>query len=412
MKAEIITIGDEILIGQIVDTNSAWMAVELNQLGIQIAQITSISDTPEHLVSALNEAQIRANVVLITGGLGPTKDDRTKKVLSEYFDSKLIMHQPTLEHVSTFFKNRGLPVNKLNEEQAMVPACCEVLFNPVGTAPGMWFKKGETIFVSMPGVPFEMKQLMTEQILPRLSKMSGRGNIYHKTVLTVGIPESILAEILNDWEIALPEHIKLAYLPNPGQILLRFSAFGQNEAKLISEVELEIEKLKTYIPEAIYGYNEETLAGSVGELLKEKNAFMATAESCTGGHIAHSITSVPGSSGWFKGSVIAYSNEVKQQLLNVKPDTIAMHGAVSQQVVEEMAEGVRKALNVDYAIATSGIAGPDGGTAEKPVGTVWIAIATPEGVTSGKFNFANNRERNIIRSSQTALNMLRLILVK
>lgn len=411
MKVEIITIGDEILIGQIVDTNSAWMAVELNQVGISVAQITSISDTREHLLNALNEAKQRANVVLITGGLGPTKDDRTKKVLCEYFNSELVIDESTLTHVSSFFKKRGLEVNQLNRDQALVPACCEVLSNPVGTAPGMWFENDGIIYVSMPGVPFEMKQLMTDHVIPRLKSQNGEGKIVHKTVLTIGIPESILAETVSDWEDALPEYIKLAYLPSPGLIRLRFSAFGNDELKLKQEVDAEIEKLRLIIPDAIFGYGQETLAEVVGKLLVSQGKTMGTAESCTGGFIAHLITSIPGSSNWFKGSVVAYSNEVKENILHVNSALLETYGAVSQPVVEQMAKGVRELLKIDYAVATSGIAGPDGGSAEKPVGTVWIAVAGPEKVISKQYNFANNRERNIIRSSQTALDMLRLMLL-
>jgi nicotinamide-nucleotide amidase len=412
MNAEIITIGDEILIGQIVDTNSAWMAVELNQIGVRIAQITSISDNPEHLVKALDDAKQRAEVILITGGLGPTKDDRTKKVLCEYFHSKLIIDAKTLEHVTHFFSKRGMGVNQLNHDQALVPECCEVLSNPVGTAPGMWFEDEGRLFVSMPGVPFEMKQMMADHVLPRLVALSGRGKIVHKTVHVIGIGESILAEMVESWEDALPEFIHLAYLPSPGLIRLRFSAFGDDEDFLKTVVDTEIEKLKQIIPDAIFGYGDDTLAGVVGKLLLAKGKTMATAESCTGGFIAHSITSIPGSSQWFKGSVVAYSNDAKQQLLGVDEQTLMQFGAVSEQVVAAMVEGVCRAMNTDYAIATSGIAGPDGGTDEKPVGSVWVAVKGPKGTVTAFYNFANNRERNIIRSSQAGLDMLRLLLLK
>jgi nicotinamide-nucleotide amidase len=411
MKAEIITIGDEMLIGQIVDTNSAWMAGELNKIGVGVTQITTISDTPVDLVNALDDAQLRADVILITGGLGPTKDDRTKKVLAEYFNSELITHQPTLYHVTAFFKKRGLGVNQLNKDQALVPECCEVLHNPAGTAPGMLFEHNDKIFVSMPGVPFEMKEIMQTAVLPGLKDKNGGGVIVHKTVHTIGIPESILAERLEEWENALPEYIHLAYLPNPGQIRLRFSAFGNDEAQLKKSIEAEIVKLKKMIPEAIFGYDNDTLAGVVGKLLVGKKTTVATAESCTGGQIAHSITSDPGCSDWFKGSVVAYANEVKIGVLNVEEKDIEEYGAVSEQVVKQMAERVRENLNADYSVATSGIAGPTGGTADKPVGTVWIAVASPNETIARKYSFSHNRERNIIRSSQTALNMLRLVLV-
>lgn len=411
MNAEIITIGDEILIGQIVDTNSAWMAVELNSIGVKIAQITSITDNPEHLVEALNNARQRAKVVLMTGGLGPTKDDRTKKVLCEYFGSKMVLNERTLEHVTTFFKKRGLGLSQLNHDQALVPECCEVLDNPVGTAPGMWFEHLGAIFVSMPGVPFEMKQLMTDHVIPRLGRLTGRGKIVHKTVLTIGIGESMLAEMVENWEDALPEFVHLAYLPSPGLVRMRLSAFGNDELILKETIESEINKLKQIIPSAIYGYNDDTLAGVVGKLLVECNHTLAVAESCSGGYIAHTITSIPGSSKWFKGGVIAYSNEIKVAQLGVKEEALEQFGAVSEQVVRQMAEGARKVLNTDFAIATSGIAGPDGGTDEKPVGSVWIAVAGPSGTMAAFYNFANNRERNIVRTGLTALDMLRLMLI-
>ncbi|MBN2807399.1 MAG: competence/damage-inducible protein A [Prolixibacteraceae bacterium] len=412
MKAELITIGDEILIGQIVDTNSAWMAVELNQLGIEVGQITSISDQDEQLVHTLDEALQRADVLLLTGGLGPTRDDRTKKVLCDYFDSRLVLHEATLEHINDlFFKKRGIPVNQMNRDQALVPECCTVLMNKMGTAPGMWFEKEGKIIVSMPGVPYEMKYLMTHEVLPRLAKVSGRGKIFHKTVLTTGLSESYLAEQLSAWEDQLPAHIHLAYLPDPGRVRLRLSAFGHDEQTLEKEVWAEIEQIKQIIPDAIFGYDQDSLAGVVGHLLKMRGASLCTAESCTGGYLAHLLTSEVGSSAWYKGSVVAYANEVKTNVLGVDPKMIAEHGAVSQQVVEQMATNVRTLLNCDYALASSGIAGPDGGTPEKPVGSVWIALASPEQTISKWFTFTNNRERNIIRSAQTALDMLRLVLL-
>lgn len=410
MKTEIITIGDEILIGQIIDSNSAWIANHLNNIGYEVAQISSISDTPSHLVKALNEAQTRANIILITGGLGPTKDDRTKKILSEYFDSELIMHNETLAHIKVFFEKRGLGVNQLNTDQALVPKCCKVLHNSLGTAPGMWFEKNNKIFVSMPGVPFEMKEIMKQHVLPALKSKNKEQQIFHKTVLTFGIPESILAEKISHWEDSLPKDIRLAYLPNPGQVRLRLSSSGKNLNALQDNIEKEIEKLKTIIPEAIFGYNNDTLAAVTGKLLSKKKCTIATAESCTGGFIAHQITSVAGSSGWFKGSIVAYSNQIKTDVLKVNKQSIEKHGAVSKQVVSQMAQNAQKLFNTNLAIATSGIAGPNGGTPDKPVGTVWIAIAYKDTVCAEKFTFANNRERNIIRSSQTALNLLRIVL--
>jgi len=412
MNAEIITIGDEILIGQIVDTNSAWMATELNAIGIKIVQITSISDNPDHLVEAINNARNRAQLVLMTGGLGPTKDDRTKNVLSAYFSSKLVSHAPTLEHIKSFFAKRGLEITQLNIEQALVPECCVVLSNPVGTAPGMWFEDGDIIFVSMPGVPFEMKQLMTDEVLPRLASLRKGISIVHRTIQTIGIPESFLAAKLEEWEDALPEYIQLAYLPSPGLIRLRLSAFGTEIKELESEVDRQVAKLEQIIPDAIFGYGEVLLAEVVGKLLVAKNAMVAVAESCTGGLISHQITSISGSSQWFKGSVVAYSNEIKEMILGVDKKTLETYGAVSEPVVRQMALGIRKIMGTNYGIATSGVAGPLGGTLEKPVGTVWIAVAGPDEVQSCVFNFANNRERNITRAALTALDMLRLMLKK
>jgi len=412
MQAEIITIGDEILIGQIVDTNSAWMATELNSIGVNIAQITSISDNPEHLVEALNNARKRADVVLITGGLGPTKDDRTKKVLTEYFNSNLVLHEPTLQNVIEMFRLRGLDIIQLNKDQALVPECCQVLLNKQGTAPGMWFEEGNVVFVSMPGVPFEMKYLMTEHVLPRLAKMRNDLHIVHRTIQTVGISESFLARTLETWEDNLPEYIHLAYLPSPGIIRLRLSAFGSDEAVLENEVNNQVEKLQAIIPDAIYGFGNDNLSEVTGNLLKAINAKVSIAESCTGGLISHKITSIPGSSEWFKGAVVAYSNEVKSNILGVSETSLCEFGAVSETVVRQMAEGVKTALNSEYSIATSGIAGPDGGTPEKPVGTVWIAVSGPKETIARCFTFSNNRERNIERSSLTALDMLRLMLLK
>lgn len=411
MKAEIITIGDEILIGQIVDTNSAWMAVELNSIGVNIAQITSISDDPEHLVEALNNASKRADIVLITGGLGPTKDDRTKSVLINYFNTKLVLNEPTLNHIVNYFKIRNLNIIELNKEQAMVPECCDVLSNPVGTAPGMWFEKDGIIYVSMPGVPFEMKQLMTDHVLPRLKKLSTHESIVHKTIQTIGIAESKLSNMLEEWEGNLPAHIHLAYLPSPGLIRLRLSAFGDDEESLQKEVDNQVEKLNAIIPESIYGYGDDTIAEVTGRLLRERKQKLSVAESCTGGYISHLITSISGSSKWFKGSVVAYSNESKINLLEVSESSLSTYGAVSESVVRQMAENVKIAMNTEYGIATSGIAGPDGGSDEKPVGTVWIAVSGPNETIAKVFQFSNNRERNIQRASVTAINMLRLMLI-
>ena len=412
MKAEIITIGDEILIGQIIDTNSAWIAGQFNLHGIEIYQITSVHDDRNHIMEALQQAEEKVDLVILTGGLGPTKDDITKKVLCEYFKTKLVFHEPTFEHIKERFKNRNIDLNKLNRDQALVPEKCTVIPNKTGTAPGMWFEKNDTIFVSVPGVPFEMKNLVENEILPRLENNGKTKAIYHKTVLTQGLPESMLAGKIEKWEDALPENIKLAYLPNPMAVRLRLSAIGENKNQLKKQVESEIEKLQKIIPENIFGYDTETLAGVVGKLLKEKGKTLAVAESCTGGYISHLITSVAGSSGWYNGGVTAYSNQIKQNFLSVSTEPLEKYGAVSEQVVREMATGAREKLNADFAVATSGIAGPTGGTDEKPVGTVWIAVAGPDKTIAEKYIFGDNRERNIIRSSQTALQMLRKLILK
>ena len=412
MKSEIITIGDEILIGQIVDTNSAWIAEQFNRNGIEIYQITSVHDDKKHILEALQKAEEMVDLVILTGGLGPTKDDITKKVLCEYFDTKLVFHEPTFEHIKQRFKNRNIDLNKLNRDQAMVPENCTVIPNTAGTAPGMWFEKNDTIFVSVPGVPFEMKNLVENEILPRLENNGKTKAIYHKTVLTQGLPESMLAQKIEKWEDALPENVKLAYLPNPMAVRLRLSAIGKDKNQLKKQVDGEIEKLQKIIPDNIFGYDTDTLAGIIGKLLKEREKTLAIAESCTGGYISHLITSAAGSSAYFKGAVTAYSNEIKEKLLGVKPKTLQENGAVSEQVAREMVLGVKGKMNADYAISTTGIAGPQGGTTDKPVGTVWIAVAGENKVLAEKYVFGDNRERNIIRSSQTALQMLRRLILK
>lgn len=407
MKAEIITIGDEILIGQIIDTNSAWIAEQFNLSGIEIFQITSVHDDNEHIKEALKNAEEKVELVFLTGGLGPTKDDITKHALCEYFNTKMVFHEPTFQHIKQRFKNRNIDLNKLNRDQALIPEACIVLPNKVGTAPGMWFEKNDTIFVSVPGVPFEMKYLVEHEILPRLQNNGKVKAIFHKTVQTQGLPESMLAQRIENWETSLPKNIKLAYLPNPMSVRLRLSAMGNNLNELKVQVQNEIERLKQLIPDHIFGFDNETLAEVIGKMLLEKGQTLAVAESCTGGYISHLITSVPGSSGWYKGGVTAYSNEIKHNLLGVSAESLEKHGAVSEQVVREMAAGARKKLNADYAVASSGIAGPTGGTEEKPVGTVWIAVAGPDKTVAEKYVFGDNRERNIIRSGQTALQLLR-----
>lgn len=410
MKAEIITIGDEILIGQIVDTNSAWMGQQLNLLGIEVYQVTSVHDDREHILKALAEAEQNSDLILITGGLGPTKDDITKKTLCEYFDTKLVFHPEVLEHVRSLLSSRNVVINQLNQDQARLPENCTVLHNSAGTASGMWFERNNTIFVSMPGVSFEMEAIMTLEVFPRLRKLGITQSIVHKTVLTIGIPESMLAEKIEKWEDALPKFIKLAYLPSPMMVKLRLSGYGIDEVAIKTEIDKQVKELLTIIPEAVYGFDNDNMGIALGRMLMAQGKTMAAAESCTGGSIAQFITSNPGSSAYFKGGVVAYSNEIKSNLLGVPFELIEAVGAVSQEVAEAMALGAQKALYADYAVATTGIAGPDGGTDEKPVGTVWIAVAGPSGVSSKKYIFKHNRERNIIRTTHTALNMLRVLI--
>ena len=406
MKCEIITIGDELLIGQVIDTNSAWMAEQLNQIGIRVEQITSISDEREHILTTLKEATERADVIFMTGGLGPTRDDITKNTLCEYFDTHLVFNEEAFENIKRIFKTRGFRLTELNRAQAKVPENCTMLLNINGTAPGMWFEKDGKIYISMPGVPFEMKALMTDNILPRLAHHSPV-SIRHRTILTQGVGESFLAAQIEAWETALPPFIKLAYLPQPGIVRLRLTAAGTDKTLLEQTLIEETNKLYALIPQYIFGEGEDTLESVIGKLLKAQNYSLATAESCTGGYIAHLITSIPGSSAYFKGSVVAYTNEIKEQMLGVSPETLEKHGAVSEETVFEMATGIIKQFKADCAIAVSGIAGPDGGTEEKPVGTIWVCIITPKGTETRKFTFGDHRGRNIRRTAMAALDMLR-----
>lgn len=407
MRVEVITIGDEILIGQIVDTNSAWMAHELNDIGAKVERITTIPDGLDDIISALQDAQDRADVVLITGGLGPTKDDVTKKALAKYFDCGFTFYPQIAEHIARLFARFGKEMSELNRLQAELPSFCEPLQNDLGTAPGMWFQRKGTVFVSMPGVPYEMKGIMREHVLPRLKEKFSLQTILHRTVLTMGMGESWLSERIAGWEDALPQGIKLAYLPSPGRVRLRLSAIGNDEQTVSEILEAEVQKLVLLIPELVYGFDEDTIELVVGEQLRRMGKTLCTAESCTGGLIAHKITSISGSSDYFLGSVVSYANEVKMESLGVSVENLKRFGAVSEEVVRQMAEGARKRLKTDYAIATSGVAGPTGGTEEKPVGTVWIAVATPTGTVAKKYQFGHNRERNIEISANTALNMLR-----
>ena len=405
--AEILTIGDEILYGQITDTNSQWMSSELDQLGIKVIRKTTVGDAEEDILSAFAEAEARADIVLITGGLGPTNDDLTMPMLAKYFDSKIIMNNDVLEHVRDFFEKRGRNFTEMNRNQALVPEVAEVIHNDMGTAPCTWYQRNKKVFVSMPGVPHEMKNLMTTQVLPKLQTVFQTPVIYHRLVKTVGIGESFLADKIKDWEDNLPAHISLAYLPSVGHVKLRLTAIGDDRTKLEQEVQRIIDKLLPIAGKYIYGYNSTTLEQAIGERLLEAGKTIAIAESCSGGYVQHKLTAVAGSSAYFQGGVVPYHNDHKMNLLGVKQSTIETHGAVSEACVKEMAEGVRKAFNSDIGAASSGIAGPSGGTEEKPVGTVWIAYADGEQTIAKKLQLSKNRILNIELTEISLLNLVR-----
>jgi nicotinamide-nucleotide amidase len=412
MKAEIITIGDELLIGQTIDTNSAWIGSQLSMAGFDIQRKTSIHDNRSDILKALSEAAVKADVILITGGLGPTSDDITKQTLCEFFGTKLVLNREVLDMIEKMMLRRKFPMNENNRKQAEVPETCRVLKNRAGTAPGLWFEKDKSIFISMPGVPYEMKTIMTDHVLPRLMKRFRSQAIIHKNIMTYGAPEALLAEMLTGFEAALPENIRLAYLPSFGVIKLRLTGTGKDREILKKQVDEQVSKLSSIIPDLIFSEKEDTFESLVGLLLLERKETMCTAESCTGGNIAHMITTIPGSSYYFKGSVVAYSNAVKEKLLGVDGRIIEEEGAVSEPVVRAMAEGARNLLKTDYAIATSGIAGPEGGTDDKPVGTLWIAVASAAGTYSEKYNYGGDRITNIMRFSIAALNLLRKQIIK
>ena len=419
MTAHIINIGDELLIGQVVNTNASWMAEELNKRNIKVTNISVISDGADDIRTQLDRSLSEADVVLITGGLGPTKDDITKTVLCNYFGDTLVRHQPTYDNVKKFFDRRGLPFTEINQAQALVPSKCKVILNEVGTAPCMVFtipqatfkqpspKKTDTsvekIVISMPGVPFEMKWLMQNSVLPLLEERLGSQAIVHKTILTFGIGESFLADKIADWEDALPAHIKLAYLPEAGKVRLRLSAYGADKAQLEQEVAERIETLKLIIDANIYGYDDETISSVIGKLLNQKGATVATAESCTGGLIGNVITEVSGSSAYYKGGIIAYSNELKERLLGVRHEMLEQYGAVSEETAIEMARGCLAVTGADYAIATTGISGPTGATEEKPLGLVYVAIASREEVVCNRYVFTTTRQQHQQRTANQAL---------
>lgn len=403
MNAHIISIGDELLIGQVVNTNASWMAAELNKSNIDVTRVITISDDGNDIKNSILASMREADVVLITGGLGPTKDDITKKTLADMFGSELIIHQPSLDNVSEFFAKRGLTLTEINRQQALVPSCCEAIRNMVGTAPTMIFEQEGKVIVSMPGVPFEMQWVMTNHIIPRLVKKLGAEAILHKTIMTFGIGESFLSDRIEPWELALPKNFKLAYLPQAGKVRLRLTAHGQDKQQLETTMAEEVAKLRTYIEDNIYGYDDEPMESIIGRMLKNMNATISTAESCTGGLVAHKIVSVAGASAYLMGGVVAYDNKVKQSALGVPAEMLAKFGAVSEETAIAMAEGCRKAFQTDWAIATTGISGPDGGTDEKPRGTVWIAIAGPDETVAEKFVFTTTREQHQERSANQAI---------
>mgnify|MGYP000411502286 FL=1 len=414
MKAAIVTIGDEILIGQIVDTNSGFIAKSLDKIGIETHEMLSISDNKQHILDTFASLQNKVEVVIITGGLGPTKDDITKHTLCEYFEDTLIRDTAVENHVIDLIERAlGRVASQINKDQALVPSKCTVLHNQVGTAPGMWIKKDNTVFVSLPGVPYEMKYLIENQVIPKLVQEYKRPYIVHKTILTYGQGESHVAERIEAWENQLPECIKLAYLPSPGRVRLRLTARGTNKQQLEEAIAENVQLLDAIIHDIIVGFEEEdTLEVVLGRILKENNTTIATAESCTGGKIAQLLTSVPGASGYFKGSIVSYATEVKINVLEISEALITEHSVVSKEVASAMALSVQKIMQTDYAIATTGNAGPTKGDADVEVGTVCIALATPKGVIVEEFNFGQPREKVIDRAVIKSLEMLQKEILK
>jgi nicotinamide-nucleotide amidase len=406
--ASIITIGDELLIGQVVDTNSAWIAQELNKAGVWVKRRVSVGDDKDEIVRALNEESRGSHILIITGGLGPTNDDITKQVLCEYFGGKLIVNEEVLKHIKYLFEQVfRRPIIERNLQQAEVPDVCTVLPNVRGTAPGMWFEKEGKVYVSLPGVPHEMMGLITNEVIPRLQKAFAMPFILHRTLLTAGTGESFLAETIKDWEAQLPAHLKLAYLPNYGMVRLRITGSGDNKEQLETALDEQFAKLKVLVKEWLVTDQDMTLQMALSNLLRSKNKTMTTAESCTGGYIAHLITAIPRASNIYKGSVVSYDNDVKTRLLHVSPGTLQAVGAVSEEVVREMAAGALAEMQTDYALAVSGIMGPDGGTPEKPVGLVWVAAGNRDKIVTQKFQFRFDRQRNIEMTAVQALNLLR-----
>lgn len=411
VKAKIISIGDELLIGQVVNTNASWLGNKLTTNGIQVISTLTIGDGEKDIMDALTACS-DVDIVAITGGLGPTADDITKPTMCKYFDTELVFCQDAYDNVMSIFKLRGYPMSKRNEGQAYIPKSCRYIPNRYGTAPCMWFEKGKTVYVSMPGVPFEMKNVFEKEILPMLLEHFKVTPYLSKVVMTTGVGESFLADKINDWEENLPDFLSLAYLPQYGMVKLRLDGRHPDKELLKKTLDNEVDKLVSLIGEHVFGYDEVSIAEAVFGILKAKGKTVASAESCTGGTIAKMITAIPGSSAVFKGTVVSYATEVKENVLGVNHLDVEKYTVVSQQIAEQMAMGVRKLLKTDYAVATTGIAGPDGGTEQTPVGTVWIAVATPDGIVSKINNFGKDRGNNIERASITALEMLRQELIK
>lgn len=402
MNAIIITIGDEILMGQILDTNAQYIARRLTEIGVEVVEELSIPDKREEIYETVDYAMQEADLILVTGGLGPTKDDVTKKVLAEYFGSRLVFNPQAMKWLEELLRNRNLPMNENNKSQAFLPDNCRILRNLKGTASGMWFEKGWKSLISMPGVPFEMEHLMDTYVIPDLKAKYPHLQLEYRMLKVYDVPESQLAQHLETWENVLEDGLKLAYLPSPGWVKLRITAKGE----AVKHLEDTYESLKKMLEGMRYVEGEDVLEKQIGDMLRRKGVTIATAESCTGGEIAHMITSVPGSSTYFKGSVVAYANEVKVNVLGVQATDLEREGAVSETVVLQMAEGVKKLMHTDYAVSTSGVAGPDGGTPEKPVGTVWIGVATPDKTFVRKFVFSFTRERNMAKAAVKALELL------
>ena len=412
MEAIIVTIGDEILIGQVVDTNSSWIARQLNLQGIKVEEMLSVADTKEAITESLQYAFSKADLVLMTGGLGPTKDDITKKTIADYYGVGMEFHQPTYDYIERLFKRLGRSTTEAHRLQCFMPLNATLIENKMGSAPGMWFDENDQVLISMPGVPYEMEYIMINGILPKLKNRFISLPIAHRTILTVGEGESRLALKIEPFEDDLPENIKLAYLPGLGQVRLRLTGRGKDEKELNRQLDEQVEKLKGIIPEFIFGYEKNTLENIVGELLKHQSKTLSTAESCTGGHIAHRITSISGSSDYFMGSVVSYSNELKMNLLGVHQTTLKIHGAVSEATVIEMVKGALKTMQTDIAVSVSGIAGPGGGSPEKPVGTIWLAVGDNNLIKTHKLQLGKNRLKNIEYTTVQALNMIRKFLLE